>query len=115
MREIEVVEKYRIFISLSCRERNYRDSGARRTFWYSAVQVVTVTEKKVYYTNKILKYKNDARKAWETIREVLGLPGKHLGHLVFFDSDGDIIQGDLNIQIHIKMIRIQNSEATRKL
>ena len=50
-----------------------------------------------FYANKIKKFKNDSRKSWETIREVLGTIKDKSQVPDFFIENHEIIKGDLNI------------------
>ena len=53
--------------------------------------------KRNYYSAKIEKYKNESKKTWETLREVLGNVKDKSKTPEHFIENGNIIQGDFNI------------------
>ena len=50
-----------------------------------------------YYVNKLKGFKNDAKKTWDTVREVLGNFKDKSQVPEFFIENGKIISGDVNI------------------
>jgi len=53
--------------------------------------------KRRYYSSKIEKFRNDSKKTWEVVREVLGSVKDKSNIPSYFSDNGSIIQGSYNI------------------